>query len=48
MDNKFWSEEKKQVAKKCEDKNTRLYWDNLQAIYIIVKKYPDGSILKNY
>lgn len=45
MDNKFWSEEKKQVAKKCEDKNTRLYWDNLQAIYIIVKKYPDGSIL---
>ena len=43
--NKFWSEEKKKVAELCEDKNTRLFWDNLQELYFVVSKYPDGSIL---
>jgi len=41
--NKFWSEEKRQIAERCEDKNTRLFWDNLQGIYFIVQKYSDGS-----
>jgi hypothetical protein len=43
--NKFWSEEKKQVAQRCEDKNCTLYYDNLQELYFIIKKYSDGSIL---
>ena len=42
---KFWSEEKKQVAELCEDKNCRLYYDEGQALYFVIRKYPDGSIL---
>lgn len=43
--NKFWSEEKKQVAERCEDKNCTLFYDNLQEMYFIIKKFEDGSIL---
>jgi len=42
---KFWSDEKKQVAQLCEDKGHRLFWDNLQAIYFVVRIFKDGSIL---
>lgn len=42
---KFWSEEKLQVAQLCEDKNTRLFWDNLNGLYFVVKKFNDGSVL---
>jgi hypothetical protein len=40
----FWSEEKRQVAELCEDKNTRLEYDNLQEVYFIVRKNKDGSV----
>lgn len=43
--NKFWSEEKLQVAQLCEDKNTRLFYDNLQETYFVVQKYKNGSVL---
>lgn len=43
--NKFWSEEKKQVAERCEDKGARLFYDNLQEMYFVVKKFPDDSVL---
>lgn len=42
---KFWSEEKKQVAQRCEDKKCRLFYDVGQSMYFIIKKYADGSIL---
>lgn len=43
-DHKNWATELQQIAELCEKKNCRLYYDELQEIYFIVKKYPDGSI----
>lgn len=42
---KLWSPEKTQVAELCEDKNCRLFYDELQELYFIVKKEADGSVL---
>lgn len=42
---KFWSPEKTQVAELCEDKNCRLFYDELQELYFVVKKEADGSVL---
>lgn len=42
---KFWDQYKLLIANKCEDKNTRLIWDNLQEVYFIIKNFDDGSYL---
>lgn len=42
---RFWSDDKKAIYQKCEEKNCRLFYDNLQQIYFVVKKFNDGSIL---
>lgn len=43
--NTFWNEERKRVAGMCEEKNARLFYDVLDEIYYIVKKFSDGSVL---
>jgi hypothetical protein len=43
--NKIWSEDALRVAEIAEVKNCRLVWDRLQSIYMVVKKFPDGSFL---
>lgn len=41
----FWKGEKLEIAKMCEEKNTSLFYDNLQRCYFVVKKFDDGSVL---